>query len=563
MTLDPLALQADFLATERGLDLLEERPLEHLRVNRVQGLFLDNLHARVYLHAANKFGKSTIGVAADIAFAQGCTHLAGRALPYVPAPCKWGLFVTDYKIHKLSTQPIFARLLGSWPHRPMYEGDTLTAIYVKPGHGEGYRLADDPGDDWRKWSVIGIYSTKNLNSGTGFRLHGAHFDEPAPERIFNEVLKAGFPGYVMPFYVTATAVKRSQWYPMRAHFPLSCEGVVENGAIRLRGSVYDNRREDGGFLSAADIADLEQRYAGMPEAERQARLYGFEMNEEGSSPFRAHMDELGRWLSDASPGITGQWTVTREIVTPKGKELAEESVDVEVWEKYDRAHEYRVIADCSLGIDDGEHDPGEAIVVDMTTGWQAAGYHGFLGEYGLAVLCAGLSKRYGDCLVDPDTTGGYGSAFLTGLRDAGCTRVSTRAPSVPERGLKPSDIGYVVSSQTRPHWAASLNEALIWSEQGKPWLRIRSRRDIAELMDLTMRDGKIVTKGGLHDEAFSVWGRAASLLTPERERRQRTEREQMVSPRENYRRQALIEAGFTGGVSRTRFGLRAGLRGGC
>lgn len=188
-----------------------------------------------------------------------------------------------------------------------------------------------------------------------------------------------------------------------------------------------------------------------------------------------------------------------------GKVLIEETVEVEFWEDFDPLCVYRVIADCSLGIDDGEHDPGAATVWNMTRRTQAARYNGYLGEYGLAVLAAGLSRKYGDALVDPDVTGGYGSAFLSGMRAAGCSRVVTNRSEIPHSGLKPSDLGFTIGRETRREFCAAINEALLWSEKGMPWLTVRSREDCAELMDLVLKDEKPVTAAGRLTRPCPPW----------------------------------------------------------
>ena len=78
-----------------------------------------------------------------------------------------------------------------------------------------------------------------------------------------------------------------------------------------------------------------------------------------------------------------------------------------------------------MGVDDGEHDPGECTVWDVSVRpvVDVASYSGFLGEYGLGVLSAGMAKHYEEALVDPDTTGGLGGGFLGGLRSAKYGRI--------------------------------------------------------------------------------------------------------------------------------------------
>lgn len=491
------------LVLARGLELLDADPLAHFRhTSEVQRTFTRNLgRAEIYLHAANKFGKSTIGVATDLAICRDLPELDGIPLPRVPMPARWGLFVPDYKAHRSSTQPILEALVGNWPHTFERVGQTLVGVRLKP---RAWR-SDNP----ETWSLLTVYSCENPNAGVGARLHGAGFDEPPPMPILREVRKAGEAGTIFPLSIRGTPLKRSQWWPLREDYPVEHEGAVHDGFLRLRGSVYDNEA-----LTPRDIRELERKYRNDPL--KLARLYGQEVNTEGSSPFRMNYAELERWFAGAVAGEMREWQVTREVASPEGMKLVRESVEVEVHADYVPGHVYRVIADPSYGIDDGEHDPGAALVVDMTAREDVCAYRGYIGEYGLGVLCAGLARQYGEALVDGDTSGGYGSAFLGGLRAAGYSRVVTHQPQGSDRAMDRRDMGFTINAATRAEFAAALNEALFASAQGTPWLRLRTRWVLADLVDLVLKNDKPVTGAGMHDEGFICAGRAASLLLPDR-----------------------------------------------
>jgi len=502
----------DALAIERGLELLASDPLSMFKTTSPgQRLFIDHLPHRIYLHAANKWGKTTIGVASGLALAQGRKTLDGRPLPRLPSPNVGAIFSLDYKQQRLSVQETLLRLLGTWPHKCEWDGQTLVSVAVKPGFGNGYWASAPPLDDPRTWSKIGLYSQKNLQSGTGFRLHWACFDEPPIMSVYREVLKAGYPGWPFPTFITATSLKRSQWFPLRPYFPLEAHHRLLNGVIRIQGSVYENEA-----LTAEDIADLERRYA--PDPDRDARLYGKEMNSEGASPFRSNIDELRRWMDRAIEPTMRDFRVEREILTDSGKELIHQTVMVDIYEPFRKTDRYRLIVDPSLGIDDGLHDPGEATIFNMTRGYDVARYNGYLGEYGLAILAAAMARAYGEAMVDPEMGGGIGSGFLSGLRAAKYGRIVNSARS--GAGMGRNNAGFVLSTDTRMEFAAALNEALWASSQGHPWLQIRSLGILTDLVDLIVDDkDRPITPAGTHDEGFITAGRAATLLAPQVKRR--------------------------------------------
>ena len=500
------------LVLARGIELLDADPLAQFRcTSEVQRQFIRNLGraVEIYLHSCNKGGKSTIGIATDLAICRDEPTLDGIPLPRVPMPARWGLFVPDYKAHRSSTQPIIEALVGNWPHAYERIGQTLVGVRIKP---RGWR-SDDPST----WSQYTVYSCENPNAGLGARLHGAGADEPPPEHIWREVRKAGEAGTIFPLSIRGTPLKRSTWWWLRNDYPdphLN-EGRIVNGFLRLRQPLVDaHGRSLNEALTERDIATLLQLYEN--DEFRDARIYGHEINTEGSSPFQRNYAELQRWFDVARTGELREWQVTREVASPEGMKLVREAVEVEVHADYVPGHVYRVIADPSYGIDDGEHDPGAALVVDLTAREDVCAYRGYIGEYGLGVLCAGLGRQYGEAPVDADTSGGYGSAFLGGLRAAGYTKVVTHQPQGSDRAMDRRDMGFVINAATRAEFASALNEALFASAQGSPWLTIRTRWVLADLVDLVLKNDRPVTGSGLHDEGFICAGRGATLLLPDR-----------------------------------------------
>lgn len=505
----------------------------------VQVQFLEGLSVadEIYLHSGQGFGKTQIGAVAGVCFARGKKSIAGIELPVLRTPNTGLVLSLDYEQQKLSVQLHYLRMVGRWPHEAKWEGEVLKSLRVRPENSR----SDDPKD----WSLIQFMSQKNLSAGIGARAQWVHGDEPPVPSIWKEIRKAGLGLPIFPHFITATPLKRSQWWWLRADYPLEHAGRVHNGFLRLRGSTRDNRA-----LLQADLDRLKRQWANLTPDELATRMDGHEYDSEGSSPFRRHYAELQRWLEACVDGEEVEWRVGREVVTPQGKQVIAETVTVEVWEDFDPLNVYRVTADCSLGINDGEHDPGEVCVWNMTRRTQVARYNGYLGEYGLAVLAAGLGRRYGNAVVDPDVTGGYGSAFLSGLREADYPFVYVNRSEVPAGGLRPGDIGFTIGRETRREFCAAINEALLWSEQGRPFVTIRSREQVAELMDLVLKDEKPVTAAGRHDEALSTFGRVCTLLSPEKPLIERTPAISRQSPRESGRAQVLKAMGFDPAVVR-------------
>jgi len=497
---------------QRGLASMRDDPQAHFRCTSTeQRRFLAELrYGEIYLHSGNKFGKTTIGAQAGVALAKGLTHLDGVELPALPSPNVGIVLSLDYKQQRLSVQPAYLAALGNWTHKAEWNGNTLVSLRVKP--------IGCKSDDARDWSLILFYSQENRRSGVGARGHWVHADEPPREEIWREVRKMAEPGAVFVSFITATALKRSQWYWLRHDYPIEFEGRRHNGFLRLRASTFNPDDPDDMSIGNAAISPAERRellrlYA--TDEHRIARITGIEIDTAGSSPWKAVYDELRRWLDACTDPELTDWKVSREVLTAEGKKLVTELAEVASWEDYSPSCVYRIIADTSLGIDDDDHDPCMAQVINMTTGAQAARYRGYLGEYGLGVLCAGLSAQYGSARVDPAVTGGYGSAFLSGLRAAGCRNVVSHTTPGKNGALERQHIGFTENAETRGMHAAAIREALVGSQQGVKWLTIKCREDVLELMDLSMdSQGRVIHEDGDHDEAFVTLGRAATLLLP-------------------------------------------------
>lgn len=502
----------------------------------------------LYIHSSNKWGKTYLGAAWGLSLARGRKELDGVLLPKMPTPNEGSVLSLDYEQQKASVQKTYLKLLGNWPHKAEWVGEILKSLRV--------RWDGCSSDDPRDWSVVRFRSQENRRAGVGARENWCHADEPPRQETWREYRKAGQPGWPYPRFITATPLSRRQWEWLREDYPKDREGVPNGRFLRIRGDLEDVR---GTVLSDAEIAELIELYASDPLIE--ARLHGFEIDTDGLSPFRAHYDELGRWLEACTDGDWQEWKVAREVTTPQGRELVTEVVDLEVWEEYRADSVYRIVGDPSMGIDDKAHDPGEVVVWNMTTGNQCARYNGYIGEYGLGVLAAGLSKRYGNAEFDPDATGGYGSACLTGYRAAGGRALVLNTRVVPVGGIDRTDAGFTINSGTRNEFASAILEALVRSKAGHPFMKINSADTVRELMDLVFDDRmRPVTSPGRHDEGFITTGRAASLLMPGMDRKRVITPVSRETPAQAGRRKMLEEMGIVR-TPQLRGGSRPRIRG--
>lgn len=488
---------------------------------------------------ANKAGKTTFAYP-FVALARGLRSIAGINLPSVPQPSSWVVASLDFTQQQLSVQPKYLRAVGTWPHKALWDRDTLRSLRVKY---EGCQ-SDDPKD----WSLITFISAKNQQAGTGFRGNGYHCDEPPPMWLLSELRKMGDAGQLVIGIITATMLRRSQWQPLRQDYPEPTrnEGRWVGRFLRLRAPAFnpddlDDSTVGNRFLTRADKEDMLAKYQNDPTFE--ARILGREIDTSGSNPLRAVLAEMQRQHDAAREGVLTEWKVAREVPTREGKQLVTELVEVESWEDGPRdSSRYRIYVDTSLGLADGAHDPGMVQVVDMTARAQVCRYEGFIGEYGLGVLAGGLSKRWNDAEVKVATTGGYGEACLSGLRAVGCRNIFTTQVTSRTGAIDRTDIGWKETADTRLEGFAALREAFVAASAGHPYLTIRSRADLAQLIDLQI-DGKdrIIRIAGVHHgESAVLLGRWAADVSPDKRQRSVPERarERAGSPAELMARSA-------------------------
>lgn len=502
-----LELKTAFLRMRSVLSRALRDPLAVFRANGEKQL--DVLRAlalglEVYVRAANKWGKTTIGARYFIAVARGKREFLGVRIPRLPVPNIGMVLSLDYTQQQLSVQKAYLEALGEWPHHitwvPGHHGRIVKSIAVRP---DGW-VNDDPST----WSQIHFHSQQNRRAGIGARAHWVHADEPPIEAVWREVRKAGVPGWPFIRLITATPTFRSLWWWLKQDFP-KVTGKAEKGRIVIEASIYDAMRTPRnplGSVTQREVRDLEEIYEG--DILKAARLFGRECNTEGANPFNRYYPQLEEWLAGCRSPDLEEWEVLREITTAQGVARVVELIDVEVFHDADPDEVHLVLVDPSKGIEDAVHDPGSVHVYSMRDFRLCARYDGYIGSYGLGVLAAGLGRRYGNALVDVDVTGGYGDGVLTALHDSGYPYVAH--DSIPTAGGKVrTTLGFTINANTRAQFVSAIQETLVALKSGHGFATVESEALVRCLMDLTMdKNGKPITAPGRHDEDFVLFGRA-------------------------------------------------------
>lgn len=502
-----LQLKASFLRMRTLLAQTLRDPLQAFRANGEKQLEVVRWLSQgleVYLRAANKFGKTTLGARYFVAVARGKRTFLGIPIPRMPVPSIGMVLSLDYTQQQLSVQKAYLAALGEWPHEirwvPGHHGRIVKSIAVRPD--------DWASDDPATWSQIHFYSQQNRRAGIGARGHWAHADEPPIEAVWREVRKAGEPGWPFLRLITATPTFRSLWWWLKQDFPL-VPSRAEDGRVVVEASIYDamrTRKNALGSISEREVRELEMAYKG--DILRDARLFGRECNTEGASPFKRHYTVLSGWLDGCRAPMVEEWEVLREVLTPQGVARIMETVEVEIYADRRQGETYLAIIDPSRGIEDDLHDPGGIHVYSLRRFQLVARYNGYIGSYGLGILGSALAKEYGNALVDIDVTGGYGDAVLSALNDAGYRNIAHDTVPVAH-GKARTTLGFTIGPHTRAQFVTAIQEALVASAAGHGYVLVESEDVVRNLLDMVMdKDGKPITTPGLHDEDFVLFGRA-------------------------------------------------------
>jgi len=457
------------------------------------------------LRAANKLGKSTVAAMLFVALLRGMREFAGVKLPLLrrdPAPEAWALTRT-YKQQVQGTQAAFRLALGNWPHRIAWQDrseGTWAGVRIKPE-----RWGSDDPETWAWLAFVSQQNSRNdADAAKGARLDAVLFDEPGYPAVVRELRKAGRPGQPFRMVHAFTPILRDEWEPIRQDIETPALGIRE-----VTASLYDaiRGRVENGFLSEAEVAELEAKYSTDPH--RDARLFGHYCDMAGTSPWPGRaLQTLNRWLNESrEPAEIRKYQLRGEKDTAEGRGLVTEAAELEVWYPPERDEDYLVIADAAEGIDDGQHDPLALIVVATRKPRLVACHSSYVSPHGLGNLAGQVAREYNGALVDPETQGGWGAPFLTGLRAARYTRVGHDIePTSP--GKHRSVLGFKTTDQTRPLYFSALRQAML-----EDAIEVPSRRVIAQLLAVELdKHGKPLAGYGQHDEFVICLGRALYRL---------------------------------------------------
>lgn len=452
--------------------------------------------AEVFARWPNWSGKTTWGAAAVISMLQGRPTLDGEPLPIVRNPAA-AVLVLDYGQQKFSVQPAYLEALGEWPHRATYKGDgILSTLRVKPLCG---------GDDPAGWPMATFISQENPRAGTGARVPIVHADEPPVEGVWREFRKSKRYGGRSIRLITATPLVRRQWFWLREDYK-GCYGAVHRGRVEVHMSDVRHAR----IVDASRYQELLDEYLGDPLI--RARLTAEYVDTSGCSPWGDLYAVLDEMEAACREPHMESWAITREVDGDKGREKVAHKVQVERWEKASKGERYYIAVDPSLGINDERHDPGGLHVRRVSNGELVARYNGYCGAYGLGVLAAALARDYGDAVVDPETTGGWGGPVLTALTDCGYGNVARQRKEV-QPGKWETQLGFKTTDQTRPAMFAATQEWLRDWTRGIREAKCPSRGVLQSLRDLILDErNRPVAGPGLHDEDAILWGHGCKLL---------------------------------------------------
>ena len=459
------------------------------------------------LRACNLGTKTETCAAFVLACLQKRKTLDGIPIPQWYGKVEAAQFVLDYKQQLLSVQPAYERLLGNWPHRARRIGEVIVSLRIMPVGG-------DPDDD-RNWSVLHFISQENRNSGVGFRVDLAAFDEPPRMHVLRELRKAGHSGRRSIRVIGFTPTIRSQWADIREDF--GDLGIVWRRRIRR---IDRDRAEVRWSLDDVAVWILsDERKAALRRAYeldplKDAREHGDYTNAEGACPF--HVLTLQDMLAKCVEPEIFEWNVRREADDADGRTFSVATVPVQVWWGGPRAdatssfsHRYYVPVDPSSGINDWKHDPGGILVTQQVTGRLEARFNGYLGSYGLGVLGAGLGRQYNTAPVDPENNAGWIEGVLRGLRDSHYPNIARERRLTTQDGEFQQRWGFSTTFETRSAMVAAIQAWISAWAAGKPYAPCPSADVIQCLLDCILDErGKPVAAPGFHDEDMILWGQS-------------------------------------------------------
>lgn len=172
------------LLAKRFVEFNDENPLFTFRMNPMQDRFFDCDAEIRLLCAGNQSGKTTCGIAEDIAFLLGyrpwLTPGHPKFLTEIPPPVKIRMIVKDYDIAvKENIIPVFEELVPNLTKREDFETDKHY------GTGAINKIIHKP-----TGSKLHIISHKQEGKAEGGTCHVVHVDEPCPEKIWRASRRA-------------------------------------------------------------------------------------------------------------------------------------------------------------------------------------------------------------------------------------------------------------------------------------------------------------------------------------------------------------------------------------
>lgn len=434
----------------------------------------------VHHRAANLSGKTHGGAGIGVGITRGLPALGGVRLPRFPGATVGAVLVPTYKQQVDSSQAAYLRLLGEFPHDITYvRRGVVDTIHV----GES-RIVFVSQDSGRPDAV------------KGQRWDWVHGDEPPDEDYWREARKNA-----RYRWITETPLSRSEWDWIKRDFDGTLNHTIQ-GRHEVTSSVYDNR-----FLTPRRIKELEEAYRNDPY--REARLYGHYCDVEGLSPFAPWWGVLQRWQSECRPGTFHEFTV-------RADQGMLHKMRVEVWEAPIAGERYYGPIDPSRGVPG--NDPSAIHIWRRSTGTLVARFGNLAGQprsgyatpYSLGALGAALSRMYGNALMEPEVTGGYGDAVLIGLRQNGCINIG-RDTDDGQPGKVSQDEGFKTTSLSRPLYFAAIQRRL--EEAGNEPSPILSADAISSLMSVKLDEyGRPEERNLRHGEDVILAGRALHVL---------------------------------------------------
>jgi hypothetical protein len=451
--------------------------------------------SELHLRGPNKGTKTQSIASFVIECCKRTGQLDGVRLPQWRGPIEATALVLDYPQQLLSVQPAYLKHIGSWPHKPRFEGDILKSLQVKYGDG--------PNDD-SAWSIIHFLSQENRKSGTGVRSDIVAFDEPPVIEILRELRKAAHAGRRGIRIIGETPTKRRQWSPLRDDYgdtPRRCIRRVD----RLRAEVRWSLDEvSSNVLSAQEKRDLWDSYRNDPlfGEDGGARWHGDYTNTEGQCPFDVTV--LNRMLAACrDPGLM-LWRVPMEA-TEEGQTVSVTKVEVQIFADPKKASTYYLDVDPASGVV-GNHLAG-IHVSEMGSGDLVARWAGYLAPYSLGVLAASLGRQYNHALIDVETMDHWGVNVFRGIAASQYGNVAHEMREL-QPGQLAKEAGFKMNEETKAAGLGCIQEWLAAYGAGAPYADCPSRAVLENILDCELDDRqKIVAGPGVsHGVDVVLWG---------------------------------------------------------